>query len=312
MDRMEELRRRFTGTIVSNEPMSLHTNYRIGGPAEMFAVAHSADELRQLATLATELQIPWQVIGNGTNVLVSDMGIKGLVIQNRARRYEILPIPGDDKHRKVIGESGVPLAGLARDTVDLGLEGIHYAIGIPGTLGGGVISNAGAHGRSLSQVLRSATVLCDGTTVKEMKVEELSLGYRTSIFKDRRRPKDVVLSVELELEVTDRTALEAEAKAIMARRTSRLPIEPSCGSVFKNPPGHYVAELIENAGLKGHRIGDAQVSPKHANFLVNIGAARAADVRGLIEFVRAEVKQQYGIDLNLEVELIGEWPDDTK
>lgn len=307
MDAVEELRRRFSGVILSNEPMALHTNYRIGGPAELFVVAKSADELCQVAKLATELQIPWIVIGNGTNVLVSDRGIRGLVIQNRARRYEIRSIPGDDLRRRVYGESGAAIADVARDTVAAGLSGLQYAIGIPGSLGGGVVSNAAAHGGSLSQVLRSASVLCDGTTVRELTLDELGLGYRTSIFKDRRRPKDVILSVELELTVGDQRALEDEANAIRARRAARLPIEPSAGSTFKNPPGRLVADLIESAGLKGYRIGDAQVSPKHANFLVNLGQARAEDVKALIELVRERVSQQFGVDLELEIELIGEW-----
>ncbi len=307
MDSVEELRRRFSGVVLSNEPMALHTNYRIGGPAELFAVAESADELCQIARLATELQIPWIVIGNGTNVLVSDRGIKGLVIQNRARRYEIRSIPGDSLRRRVYGESGAAIADVARDTIAAGLGGLQYAICIPGSLGGGVVSNAAAHGGSLSQVLRSASVLCDGSTVRELALDELGLGYRTSIFKDRRRPRDVILSVELELAVADRRALEDEASAIRARRAARLPTEPSAGSTFKNPPGHLVADLIEKAGLKGYRIGDAQVSPKHANFLVNLGRARAEDVRALIDVVRERVRQRFGVDLELEIEMIGEW-----
>lgn len=312
MDVVDELRRRFSGAILINEPMSLHTNYRIGGPAEYFATANSADELAQIATVATEMQLPWIVIGNGTNVLVSDQGIKGLVIKNRAVKYDIKPMPGDDECRLVYGESGVAIAELARETIARGLAGLQYAVGIPGSLGGGVVSNVAAHGHTLSQVLHSAIVLCDGTTLRRFELKDLGLGYRTSIFKDRRRPRDVILSVELAMKVADRGALESEAAAIMARRTARLPTEPSAGSTFKNPPGHLVAELIEGCGLKGHRIGGAQVSPKHANFLVNLGDARADDVRALIELVRERVLQHFGVELELEIELIGEWSVDGR
>jgi len=170
-----------------------------------------------------------------------------------------------------------------------------------------VISNAGAHGRSLSQVLRMATVLCDGQAVRDFKLEDLAMGYRTSIFKGGQRPRDVILSVELDLKVADREELQDEVKRYRARRASTQPTEPSAGSVFKNPPGQGAGRLIEEAGLKGYRIGGAQVSPKHANFIVNLRSATAQEVRALIELIREEVSKRFGVNLELEIELLGEW-----
>jgi UDP-N-acetylmuramate dehydrogenase len=309
MNSANELPRRFSGAVLIDEPMSKHTNYQIGGPADLFAIVTSAAELTELVGLATELEIPWQVLGNGTNILVADAGIRGLVIMNQARHYEIRPATPGANSRDAFAESGALIANLAKDTASQSLTGLHYAIGIPGSIGGAVVSNAAAHGHSFHEVVKSAMILCDGKDLRQFSLEELGFGYRSSAFKDRRRPNDVIVSVEFELPIADQKALDDEVAYIVARRAERLPTDPSAGSTFKNPPDHPVAGLIEKCNLKGRRIGNAQISPKHANFFINMGGASAQDIKSLIEFARQEVKTQTGIELELEIELIGDWRD---
>jgi UDP-N-acetylmuramate dehydrogenase len=299
------------GQAVRGEPMSRHTTFRIGGPADMFVQVASADALRDVALLARRLEVPHLVLGAGSNVLVSDAGIRGLVILNRARQFEFRIAHAQAP--KVQAESGVILPSLARECVGRGLAGLEWAVGVPGTVGGAVIGNAGAHGSDIAQSLVSARILDSDGNVRDWPVQELQFGYRTSRLKlqaahlESLLPRPVVLAAEFELKQATRQDLEARAAEFTERRRRTQPPGASVGSMFKNPPGDYAGRLVEAAGLKGVRVGEAEISPVHANFIVNLGAASAADVYSLVCLAREKVAAQSGVTLELEIQLVGEW-----
>jgi UDP-N-acetylmuramate dehydrogenase len=280
-----------------------YTSSRVGGPAEWLVVAESVEELVEAVRAAQADGLPWRVLGGASNVLVSDAGVRGLVIVNRARQ-----IVFEDDY-VVYAESGANLAALARGCVARGWAGLEWAVGVPGTVGGAVVGNAGAHGGDTSGVLQSATVLEAGEVV-EWPVERLEYAYRNSVLKrDARRgvASRVVLTATLALEPGDPAHLAQQADEFLERRKRIQPPGHSFGSMFKNPPGDYAGRLIEAAGLKGMQVGGAQVSPLHANFFVNTGGATAADMLALVELARQGVREQFGVELELEVELVGEW-----
>jgi UDP-N-acetylmuramate dehydrogenase len=283
--------------VLSAEPLSRHTSFRIGGPADLFVTAESLDELCEIVTLARELEVPYFLLGGGTNILVSDRGIRGLVIANKARgrRFE---------GRILYAESGALLGRLARQAVRHSLSGLEWAVGIPGTIGGAVVGNAGAYGASMADAVRQITVLDESNRRRDMAVGELGSGYRTSRLRGR---KVVVLSAELGLNWHPRRHLETVVAIRTARRKMTQPSLPSAGSVFLNPPGGFAGRLIEAAGLKGHRIGQACISEVHANFIVNLGGARADEVRLLIELIQQTVWELFQVQLELEIELVGQW-----
>ena len=319
---------------VRGEPMSRHTTARSGGPADWFIETTSASELRDMVLLARQQQMPYFVLGGGSNVLVSNKGVRGLVILNKARQINfqisdlksqtgIEPLGGELASHpsrpakastpRVKAESGVILPTLARECIERGLAGLEWAIGVPGTVGGAVAGNAGAHGSDIAHNLVSATVLDADGCVREWSNQELQFGYRTSALKSKHRdPKSeiknpVVLAAEFELEPGDHQALETRANEYVEKRKHSQPPGASLGSMFKNPPGDYAGRLIEAAGLKGARAGNAEISQVHANFFVNAGGASAQDVYSLICMARDKVKTQFGIELELEIELAGEW-----
>ena len=286
-----------------NEPLARHTFYRIGGLADLFFCAQSAGELATAVKLARQSGVPCFVLGTGTNVLVSDRGVRGLVVQNRARAVTWTEI-GDQMWVKA--ESGASLSWLARQSARQGWAGLTWACGIPGTVGGGVVQNAGAHGACLADVLQSVTVLDEQDAVQRIPAGNLELDYRSSIFKGKRGQSWVILSAEMALRRGNREELAARIAGHDAWRREHQPVGASCGSVFKNPPGDHAGRLIEAAGLKGQRVGGAEISPLHANFFVNAGGATARDVVALIDRARDEVKRQFGVSLELEIELVGE------
>jgi len=297
-----------------NESLARHTAFRIGGPAELLAVAESSEALRQAVTLAWEHRVPYRVLGAGSNVLVSDAGIAGLVLLNRARSVAFPSLEDQVQHPsevRVRAESGASLSTVVRQCVARGLAGLEWAANIPGTVGGAVFGNAGAWGGDVASALVQARVLEPGGAVTEWPAARFEYGYRTSILKRRASqsvPPAVILDAEFALQVGDRQALESRVSEIAARRKASQPPGATCGSVFKNPPGDYAGRLIEAAGLKGTRKGAAEISPVHANFIVNLGGAAAADVKALIDLARQAVQAQFGISLELEIELIGDWP----
>ncbi len=301
---LERIRSIFGDRVRLNEPMALHTSFRIGGPADLYAVATSARELVELISLAEEHQIPYLIIGRGTNILVSDKGIRGLVIESRAQgvRFE-----GD---AIVHAESGVLLGDLAYESARRGLGGLEWAVGIPGSVGGAIVGNAGAYGGYIGDVVWKATVLKANGIVHELSVKELGFGYRTSRFKEQGigdRGREVILSAEFALHPEPVEMLIAKMADYTRRREAKQPTEPSAGSVFKRTERYPAGFLIEQAGLKGKRIGDAQISPKHANFIVNLGRAKASDVKALIDLAQETVFEEFGEKLELEIELVGEW-----
>ncbi|HUE75213.1 MAG TPA: UDP-N-acetylmuramate dehydrogenase [Chloroflexota bacterium] len=299
-----QLARDFMGKLLADEPMSRHTSFRTGGPADLMAIAASTSEIRSLVGAAQAIGIPWRVFGKGTNMLVADRGIRGLVIKNSAHNWSVAQ--RDEEGAIVSAEAGVACAHLASKTAQLGLAGFEFAILIPGSIGGAVVQNAGAHGGEMIDVLASVSALLPTGDVREYELSDLNLSYRNSRFKGQSRG-ETVLSANLRLRGGDASIITGHIHANRVRRTQTQPPEPSAGSVFKNPPGNYSGALIEQAGLKGFRLGAAQVSPKHANFIINTGGATAADLRALIEQVREVVFTQFGIALETEIEFVGEW-----
>jgi UDP-N-acetylmuramate dehydrogenase len=286
-----------------NEPMSLHTSFRIGGPADLYVVATSSQELVELVSLARERDIPYLVIGRGTNILVADKGFRGLVIENGGREIWF------DGDAVLYAESGALLGDLARESARRGLGGLEWAVGIPGSVGGSIVANAGAYGGYIGDVAQKATVLTANGTVRELAAKEMDFGYRTSRFKGQvgKREQEVILSAEFLLHPEPAQALAEKMADYTRRREASQPTEPSVGSIFKRTWQYPAGFLIEQAGLKGTRIGDAQISPKHANFIVNLGEAKAADVKALIDLAQEQVREQFGVELEPEIELIGEW-----
>jgi UDP-N-acetylmuramate dehydrogenase len=290
-----------------NELMSLHTSFRIGGPADLYAVAASAQKLVELVSLAREQGIPYLIIGRGTNILVADEGIRGLVIENGGQEISFEDAGGPDA--VLYAESGVLLWDLAHESARRGLGGLEWAVGIPGSVGGAVVGNAGAYGWYVGDVMRKATVLTADGTVRELSAAEMGFGYRTSRFKGQvgKGEQEVILSAEFVLHPEPAQALAEKMADYTRRRGASQPTEPSAGSVFKRTEQYPAGFLIEQAGLKGMHIGGAQISPKHANFIVNLGGARAADVQALIDLAQERVREQFGAELELEIELVGEW-----
>jgi UDP-N-acetylmuramate dehydrogenase len=285
-----------------NEPMSRHTTLGIGGPADWYAVAATEDEMVALIAWARGEGIPSRVIGGGANLLVSDAGARALIIENRMGGCTVSPASA-----LVWAGSGTPIADLAAYTLSLGLAGLEWAVGLPGTLGGAIVGNAGAIGGYMDQVVRSVTVLPADGQANCWDAQACGFTYRGSRFKADPLCETVVLGAEIQLQRADAGALEQTALAFTAKRDAGQPWEPSAGSVFKRTPDHPAGWLIEQAGLKGHRVGGAQISDRHANFIVNKGKATAVDVLALISLARATVKQQFAVELDLEIEMVGIW-----
>ncbi|MGD8584125.1 MAG: UDP-N-acetylmuramate dehydrogenase [Chloroflexota bacterium] len=289
------------------ESMARYTSARVGGPAEMFVTVQNATELQLAAELAYAQRIPFVVLGGGSNVLVADKGIRGLVILNRAR----------DVHFRHTGlsvvcttESGMNLSSLARQCIAKGLGGLEWAVSVPGTVGGAVVGNSGAHGGDMAGNLLSATVWEPGSGTRIYSNEEMEYGYRHSALKQDQvgeTARRVVLSAELELKPEAVEVLVARADGFVARRKETQPGGASMGSMFKNPQNYYAGYLIEAAGLKGFRFGGAQISEKHANFFVSDESATAEDVRALIAEAWNSVREKFGVEMELEVELLGDW-----
>lgn len=286
-----------------DEPLAPYTAIRVGGPADLLVVCHTTAEVVRAVQQARSLHVPCLVLGGGCNVLVADAGVRGLVVIDRADRVQIAP------HGTVTAEAGAPMASLVRETVARGLEGLEWAGGLPGTVGGAVVGNAGAFGGDIASVLTGLTVLLPDGTVAQRTAEWMEFAYRESRIK-RQAPGDrpVVLSATFQLRPAQQAVLEARLSEVLAWRHTHHPGGATMGSTFKNPPDGHAGRLIEQAGLKGYRMGGVQVSEQHANFLINTGTATAAEVLALIRHVQGEVERRLGVGLALEVELVGEWP----
>lgn len=303
----ERLRVVFGESLQSDVPLSRWTSARVGGPADLFVTARNATELQAAVELAYQFGLPYFVLGSGSNVLVADAGLRGLVVHNRARAVRFR-----NTGASVVctTESGANLSSLARQCIAKGLGGLEWAVGVPGTVGGAVVGNAGAHGGDMQGTLIAATIWEPGAGVRIYSNEELEYNYRDSVLKREQgepEARRVVLSAELALEPEAVDVLMARADGFTAHRKQTQPGGASTGSMFKNPEYYYAGYLIDAAGLKGFRTGDAVISEKHANFFVNAGEATAEDVRGLIAEAWNTVREQFGVELELEVELVGDW-----
>lgn len=288
----------------TDEPMARHTFYRIGGPADLFVSAGSVEDLIAAVTLARESNVPHFILGAGSNILVSDRGIRGLAIENRARAVVWRKEEGK---ALVTVEAGASLSRLARQAARQGWAGLTWACGIPGTVGGGVVQNAGAHGGCMADVLQSVEILNGEGVRRHVPADELGFVYRGSLFKRPAGRGQVILSAQVALRRGDAHALAERIAEYDAWRRAHQPAGPSCGSVFKNPSHDYAGRLIEAAGLKGEQSGKAEISTLHANFIINTGGASAADVMVLIDRARFEVIRRCSVVLELEIELVGEW-----
>lgn len=292
-----------------NEPVARYTTARIGGPADVLVEAASAKELQSLVVSARKWELPITILGGGANVLVSDAGLRGLAIINKAKRIEFL------EGAQVRCESGTVLPTLARECVARGLAGLEWAVGVPGTVGGAVVGNAGAHGRDVAADLLSATVLNEANKVVEWTKNDLQFEYRSSRIKRQTRSRAngarhtlyVVLAATFQLTPADPIELSQRAEEFNAYRRRTQPPGASIGSMFRNPPGDAAGRLIDQCGLKGTRVGDAEISTMHGNFFVNHGQAKASDVKALIDLAQHRVKETFGIELELEIELLGKW-----
>lgn len=287
--------------VKENVLLAPYTSARIGGPADIFVTADSAVELARIVKLLWKQDMPFTILGGGSNVLVSDKGIRGAVVLNRARAVRFHN--GDQP--SVTVESGVIFSNLANRCASKGFGGIEWAATVPGTIGGAVYGNAGAFGGDMAGNLMCADLLtADGR--EKYSVERMGYGYRTSVMK-RGEVKGIVLAAELSLKNSSKEEATVNIQQFGAHRKATQPPGASMGSMFKNPPGDYAGRLIESAGLKGTRIGNAQISPVHGNFFINHGATRAEDIRALIQLVQKTVKEKLNAELELEIEVIGEW-----
>jgi UDP-N-acetylmuramate dehydrogenase len=286
--------------LASDAPMAPLTTLRVGGATDRLAEVHSRDELLGALALARDAQVPWFVLGNGSDLVVADAGMRGLVIRNRAR---VVSVDGERLH----ADAGAPMALLVRRCSTDGLEGLEFGTSIPGTLGGAVWANAGAHGREMRDVVVAVDAWdpADGT-VRDLDAAACRFEYRESRFK---HSGEVVVAATLALDRGEPGAIANLVAEHQAQRVATQPLaDQNAGSVFRNPPGDHAGRLIDAAGLKGLRIGTASVSTLHANFIVTDHGGRAADVRALGDRVRAAVSERFGVDLAYEIEFVGDWP----
>lgn len=296
-----DMRKFIRGIVKENEPMTMHTTYGVGGPADIYIEPADEADLIELLKWTNEQGVPWVVIGDGTNLLVSDIGIRGVVIR-MSKPFSRVTIDGE----RVIAGSGAILAKVIDAAVDAGLSGLEYATAVPGTIGGAVIMNAGTHLGYVGNSVEEVRVIKADGTVENLSHDDLKFSYRRSALQgDKSR---VVTQATFRLQPGDKEYMVRMVQQLKQRRNETQPtIGRSCGCVFKNPDGGKAGQLIEQAGLKGKRLGDAMIPDRHANFILNTANATAADIRGLAEEVRAIVQEKFGIRLEYEVRVIGDW-----
>ena len=283
--------------VLVNEPMSRHTTFRIGGPADYFLVPSTYEEIGAILKICKEEQVPYFILGNGSNLLVSDAGYRGVIIQLFRNMSEIT-VEGNT----IRASAGALLSGIAAAAKNESLTGFEFAGGIPGTIGGAVVMNAGAYGGEMKDVLKEVTVMTKEGEILKIQAENLELGYRTSIVK---KADYLVLEAVISLEKGDQEAIKARMRELTEQRVSKQPLEyPSAGSTFKRGNDFITAKLIDECGLKGHQIGGAQISEKHAGFIINKGNATAEDVIKLMEYTKEQVYNKFGKVIEDEIEII--------
>ncbi len=301
----EEMRQKFIEILGNNrvlfdEPMSQHTTFRIGGPADVFVMPENYEQIREVLRLCKEEKLPFFVLGNGSNLLVSDSGYRGVIIQ-MDRNMEEIRLDGEEIHAC----AGALLSSVAVAARNASLTGFEFAGGIPGTIGGAAVMNAGAYGGELKDVLKEVTVMTREGEILTIPADKLEMGYRTSIIKTAGY---LVLEAVISLKKGDEEKIRAVMKELSERRTEKQPLDyPSAGSTFKRPEGYFAGKLIMDSGLRGYRVGGAQVSEKHCGFVINAGGATAEDVRSLMDHVIQVVREKYGVTLEPEVKFLGDF-----
>ena len=286
--------------ILTEEPMKKHTTFRIGGPADFLVLPRTSQEIAEVTALCRREGEPWYVIGNGSNLLVSEKGLRGVVIRLLHNFNKI-----EARDEEVHAQAGAVNAAVARKALDAGLTGFEFAAGIPGTTGGAVVMNAGAYGGEMKDILKEVTVLDEDGRVCTLAAEELELGYRTSIM---ARKGYIVLDICMKLEKGDPESIRARMEELREKRITRQPLEyPSAGSTFKRPEGYFAGKLIMDAGLRGFTVGGAQISEKHCGFVINKGGATAEDVVNLMEETKKIVMEKFGVVLEPEIKRLGEF-----
>ena len=288
-----------TDNVIFDEDMKKHTSFRIGGTADAFVSVTSALEIEKIICFCADTETPYMIMGNGSNILVSDKGIRGVVIHIGTGMSKCR-IEGCD----VYADAGILMSALSKKLLEANLTGFEFASGIPGTLGGGIFMNAGAYGGELKDIIESVTFICPDGIIKTETAENLGFAYRRSMFTEGGY---VILSCKLKLKEGNYEDIKAMMADFNSRRTEKQPLNlPSAGSTFKRPEGYFAGKLIQDAGLMGYSIGGAQVSEKHAGFVVNTGGASAADVTNLITHIQNTVNEKFGVWLEPEVRLAGE------
>ena len=288
------------GIVLKDEAMKKHITFRVGGPADYFVIPKTVEEVCDVVKLCREENVPYYIIGNGSNLLVGDGGYRGVVIQ-MFKELSDIKVEGNI----IMAQAGCRLSQIANEALKAGLGGFEFAAGIPGTLGGAVIMNAGAYGGEMKDVLETVTVLTKEGKVEVLRKEELGLGYRRSKVAD---DEDIVLGATIRLEPKAQEEIKAVMDDLRDRRVSKQPLEyPSAGSTFKRPEGYFAGKLIQDSGLRGFSVGGAQVSEKHCGFVINKGEATAKDIMELINSVTEKVKEDSGVTLEPEVKRLGEF-----
>lgn len=284
-----------------DEPMAKHTSFKIGGPADLFIKVDNIEELKETLDLSKQNQIPLTIIGNGSNLLVTDKGIRGITAKLNLKDIEIK----NENNKQIIKvEAGVPVGLLAQKLLKEEITGFEELSGIPGTIGGAVIMNAGAHGKELKDILKKVTAMDYNGNIHEFTNEECLFSYRNSRF---QKEKYIILQATLELEKGNSTEIKEKMDEYMQFRKEKQPIEyPNAGSTFKRGEDFVTAKLIDEAGLKGYKVGGAQVSEKHAGFIVNVDNATAKDVIELTDYIKEKIEEKFGKKINLEIQIIGE------
>ena len=286
------------GTILEQEPMDRHTTFAVGGPANLFVEPASREELRLIVKTARQEGVPFFVTGNGSNLLVSDQGYRGMILHLGRLMSRIVV-----NDHMIDAEAGASLARIAREALEHGLTGLEFAAGIPGTLGGALVMNAGAYGGEMKQVVTEAEVLTGDGEILTIPAEDLDLSYRHSSIMDKGY---IALSARLSLSAGDPDRIRSRMNELALARREKQPLEyPSAGSTFKRPEGYFAGKLIQDAGLKGYTAGGAQVSDKHSGFVINRGGAEACEIRFLIRQVQKKVYRQFGVMLEPEIRFLG-------
>ena len=301
--KLAKLREAMGEKLQENVLMANYTTARVGGPVPALIAIHTLEDLIQAAQTLWDLDIPFNILGSGSNILVSDRGLDRVILHNRAHT---LRINTKSETPTVVAESGTILGTVARQTALRGLSGMEWAAPVPGTVGGAVYGNAGAHGSDTAASLKLAKILHAEKGVEEWPVEKLAYQYRSSILKREKMPV-VILSAEFKVTSTSREEAKGKISEFQTYRKSTQPPGASMGSMFKNPEGDHAGRLIEAAGLKGKRIGKALISPVHANFIVNLDGAKAQDIFDLMTLARTTVKDKFGVELEPEIEPLGEF-----